>query len=96
MYFYNQLFTIVLVYGTLEGIMERVKPQFTGHLTNADFFNINKPLGMEIRWVGGQAICGFSNKLRQQSAQWHEFFTGINGVSVQQETQGPELDISNL
>ena len=37
---------------------------------------------------GGQAYIDFPTS-SVTPAQWHEFFTGINGVSVQQETQGP-------
>ncbi|EGO4270460.1 HNH endonuclease, partial [Escherichia coli] len=67
--------------------MERVKSIVYRHLTNADFFNINKPPGMELGG-GGQAYIDFPTS-SVTPAQWHEFFTGINGVSVQQETQGP-------
>ncbi|HDU8610350.1 TPA: HNH endonuclease [Morganella morganii] len=67
--------------------MERVKSIVYRHLTNADFFNINKPPGMELGG-GGQAYIDFPTS-SVTPAQWHEFFIGINGVSVQQETQGP-------
>lgn len=68
-------------------IMERVKSIVFRNLTNADFFNINKPPGMELRG-GGQAYIDFPTS-SVTPGQWQNFFSGIHGVAVQQETQGP-------
>lgn len=67
--------------------MERVKSIVYRNLTNADFFNINKPPGMELRG-GGQAYIDFPTA-SVTPTQWHNFFSGVYGVDVQQEKQGP-------
>lgn len=67
--------------------MEKVKSIVYRCLTNADFFNINKPPGME-SGGGGQAYIDFPTSTVSLE-QWSNFFSGVDEVKIQQETQGP-------
>lgn len=54
------------------------------YLTDADFFNINKPIGTEPSG-GGQAYIDFKTSVISID-QWHAFFEAVEGVTL--ETRG--------
>ncbi|AHM76348.2 HNH endonuclease [Yersinia hibernica] len=67
--------------------MERIRKIVYRNLTNAEFFNINKPPGMETGG-GGQGYIDFP--VRTISVQqWYDFFTGIIDVVIEPKTKGP-------
>ena len=67
--------------------MPTVKSVIFRNLTDADFFNINKPRGSE-NSGGGQSYIDFPVKSVSVD-EWKEFFNGINHVTETQATQGP-------
>lgn len=67
--------------------MFRIHSLVFRNLTDADFFNINKPTGSEDRG-GGQSYIDFP--VRSVSvAEWERFFMGAEGVARENATQGP-------
>lgn len=66
--------------------MKAVKCVIYRYLTNADFFNINKPLGTEDRG-GGQSYIDFPTT-HVSKASWKEFFSGVHGVVVSSRAKG--------
>jgi len=66
------------------------------YLTDADFFNINKPRGTEAGG-GGQSYIDFSTR-NVPLAEWEKFLAGVPGVQRSDETDGPrwELPIGSI
>ncbi len=67
--------------------MEKIKSIAYRCLTNADFFNINKPPLMESKG-GGQAYIDFPVSAISL-AEWDDFFDGVYDLNTEQGTQGP-------
>ncbi len=70
--------------------MPTVKNIIFRNLTDADFFNINKPRGSENQG-GGQSYIDFP--VRSIAVDdWHEFFNGIGSIDESEATQGPSWE----
>ncbi len=67
--------------------MKEVKQIVFRYLTDADFFNINKPSGTETGG-GGQSYIDFPT-YSISVASWDKFFKGSYGVSKSSRTKGP-------
>ena len=67
--------------------MKEVKQIVFRYLTNAEFFNINKPPGTETGG-GGQSYIDFPTEAISVRS-WDNFFDGALGVSKESRTQGP-------
>jgi 5-methylcytosine-specific restriction enzyme A len=67
--------------------MDSIKKIIYRNLTDADFFNINKPPGMEEKG-GGQSYIDFPMKTVHLS-DWDDFFQGVNKLTKSQVTNGP-------
>jgi len=62
------------------------------YLTDADFFNINKPIGTE-PGGGGQSYLDLGSTATSPISDWHAFFEHVRGVSLSYRTHGPEWTV---
>lgn len=67
--------------------MKNVKSIVFRNLTDADFFNINKPQGVEDRG-GGQSYIDFP-VASIGIDNWNNFFENVEGIQLEEKTQGP-------
>lgn len=67
--------------------MKQIRAIAFRYLTDADFFNINKPSGTE-DGGGGQSYIDFSTQ-DVPVARWESFFNGVLGLQRTQGAQGP-------
>ena len=70
--------------------MNRVEAIVFRYLTDADFFNINKPTGTESAG-GGQAYIDFSTA-DVPVATWERFLRGLVGLQRSAAAQGPRWE----
>lgn len=75
----------------LTGSMKTVQAIVFRYLTDADFFNIYKPRGSELRG-GGQTYIDFSTR-DVPVAKWKSLLAGVKGVVRTQVAQGPLWEV---
>ena len=71
--------------------MESIKAIAFRYLTNAEFFNINKPAGTETGG-GGQTYIDFPT-MSVSRTDWERFFSGVRGCTVTAAANGPKWEL---
>lgn len=71
--------------------MESIKAIAFRYLTNAEYFNINKPAGTEAGG-GGQTYIDFPTKSVSRT-NWDRFFSGVRGCNETAAANGPKWEL---